>query len=196
MKPINPKKPHLIIMVGIPGAGKSFFAEHFAVTFKAPIISFDKIRQQLFDSPSFSKSEDEVIIKIVNYMFDEISKTDQTVIYDGQADQKNDRTAIAKKAYDSGYDPLFIWVQTEPTAAKLRATSSKNTLRLTINQFNSKLKEFNIPQSTENPIVISGKHTYNSQLKIVLKSLVAPTAAPKPITTNNSPNINRNVLIR
>lgn len=196
MKPVNPNKPHLIIMVGIPGAGKSFFAEHFAVTFKAPIVSFDKIRQELFNNPTFNKTEDEVIIKIANYMLDEIFKTDQTVIYEGQTDQRNDRTAIAKKARDSGYEPLFIWVQTEPTTAKLRATNSKNILRLTIDQFNSKIKQFSIPHSTENTIVISGKHTYNSQLKIVLKSLITPISSSETLTLNKSPNTNRNILIR
>ena len=36
---LSPESPHAVIMIGIPGAGKSTFAEHFADTFKALIVS-------------------------------------------------------------------------------------------------------------------------------------------------------------
>ena len=198
MKSLSLSKPHLIIMVGIPGSGKSFFAEHFADTFKAPIVSFHRFRQELFNSPTFSKNEEDIISQVANYMLDEIFKTGRTIVYEGRTNTRAERTLLAKKTREAGYEPLFVWVQTEPLTAKKRATKH-NTDRLAMNeaQYNTELKRFSIPHPTEKVIVISGKHTYASQLKIVLKRLVEPR-----IQTNEQINhvvrspISRNFLIR
>ncbi len=162
-------------MVGIPGSGKSFFAEHFANTFKAPIVSFDQLRQKLFKSPIFSKDEDIIISRVADYMLDEVLKTGRTVIYEGQTNLRTDRALIAKKARGADYEPLFVWVQTESVTAKKRATKPNSSkLFLSAEQFNASLKQFSAPHQTEKTIVISGKHPYTSQLKIVLKHLVEP----------------------
>lgn len=177
MKPIVSTKPHLIIMVGIPGSGKSFFAEHFATTFNAPIVSFDKLRQALFIPMALSDEEDIIINRVANYMLDEVLKTGRTVLYEGLTNLRNDRNLIAKKARDADYEPMFVWVQTELIDAKKRATKANGDKpALDDDRFKEKLKQFNSPHPSENPIVISGKHTYASQLKIVLKHLVEPRA--------------------
>lgn len=175
MKPLSLGLPHFIIMVGIPGSGKSFFAEHFAETFKAPIVSYDRLRKELFNSPTHSKIENSIISQVANYMLDEVLKTGRTVVFDGQSDLRNDRELFAKKSREAGYEPMFVWVQTEPIDAKKRALKSKpGKPGLAVEQFEMKLKQFSIPHNSEKTIVISGKHTYTTQLKIVLKNLIDP----------------------
>ncbi len=175
MKPAETIKPHLIIMVGIPSSGKSFFAEHFAETFKAPIVSYDIIRKEFFKKPAFSEDEDEMIRKVSNYILSEFLKTKKTVIFEGQTDLRAERFEIAKGARKAGYEPLFIWVQTETMTAKKRANrSSHEKPAISDDEFDTKLKKFNTPNKTEQFVVISGKHTYASQLKIVLKHLIQP----------------------
>jgi len=175
MKPSEPPKPHLIIMVGIPSSGKSFFAEHFADTFKAPIVSYDKLRKEIFLNPAFSQDENEIIRKVSDYVLSEVLKTKKTVIYEGQTCLRSERYDIAKKAHSAGYEPLLIWVQTETLAAQKRATKySLEKPALSIDEFKAKLKKFSPPNKNEKAIVISGKHTYASQLKIVLKHLIQP----------------------
>jgi len=197
MKSSDTIKPHLIIMVGIPRSGKSFFAEHFAETFKAPIISFDKLRKEIFTNPSFSKDEDEIISKVASHVLDEVLKTKRTIIYEGQTNLRNERATIAKKAHDAGYEPLFIWVQTETIAAQKRATkSSIEKPSLSDEEFNDKLKHFSAPHQNEKAIVISGKHTYASQLKIVLKHLIQPRVSDVETASPVRPPMNRNFLIR
>lgn len=173
MKSLNLGKPHLIVMVGIPGSGKSFFAENFSNTFKAPIISFGRLRKELFDKPTQNSKDEEIVKRVANYMLDESLKTSQTVIYDGPADLLSERDLITKKAKKMDYDPLFIWVQTELMTAKKRIIKPiDGKISLSPEQFDAKLKRFSAPNRTEKTIVISGKHTYASQLKIVLKNLV------------------------
>jgi predicted kinase len=175
MKPSETTKPHLIIMVGIPSSGKSFFADHFAETFKAPIVSYDIMRKEIFSNPTFSEDEDEIIRKVSNYVLSEFLKTKKTVIFEGETSLGKERFEIAKGARAAGYEPLFIWVQTETQTAQKRATkTSLEKPAITAEEFAAKLKRFNPPNKNEQFVVISGKHTYASQLKIVLKHLIQP----------------------
>ena len=197
MKSTDANKPHLIITVGIPGSGKSFFAEHFADIFKAPIISYDLLRRQIFSNPAFSDDEDSIIAKVANHVLDEVLKTKRTVIYEGKTNLRAGRLTIAKKAREAGYEPLFVWVQTESSAAKLRATkASVEKPAMDPSTFDLKIRQFTLPNQTERAIVISGKHTFASQLKIVLKHLIEPRVGTDSQSESSQPHANRNYLIR
>jgi predicted kinase len=184
MKPLRLSLPHVIVMVGIPGSGKSFFAEHFAETFSAPLVSSIAIRHMLVQTPSFSVSEQAAVKRISHHLLDELLKTNQTIVVDIPSDSRTDRMEITRKAKLASYQVLFVWVQTESAAARSRATktSKDRSFALTDEQYDSFVKHFTIPSGTEKPIVISGKHTYASQLKIVLSRLVlAKTSQEIPI---------------
>jgi len=175
MKPSNTQKPHLIITVGIPGAGKSTFAEHFSETFKAPMISFEQLRKKVFNMTEFNEEQNEIMNQLTESVLDEALKTGRTIVYDGPTSRRIERGNISKKARDAGYEPLFVWVQTETNTAQKRATKNNpKKQNLSTEQFDIKLKKFSAPHVNEKAIVISGKHTYPSQLKIVLKNLVQP----------------------
>jgi predicted kinase len=185
-------------MVGIPRSGKSFFAEQFAEMFKAPIISFDRLRRELFNEPTFGDEEDEIINRVADYMLEEVFKTGQTIIYEGMADTRNDRTVIAKKARDAGYEPLLIWTQTELATAKKRAIKPNNEqlFVLSADQFELKAKKFSTPHQIEKTVVISGKHTFVSQLKIVLKYLTKSRIPTGERPETKRPSISRDIPIR
>lgn len=172
MKPLNLTSPHLIIMVGIPGSGKSFFAEHFASTFNAPYISFEKTRDELFKEQTGDNSQQIIVSRANSLLLSELLKTGQTIIYEGLTDAASVRLELARIARSKNYQPLFVWVQTESLSAKERATKvTRGKLSMTIDQFDARLRHFTAPGSSEKAVVISGKHTYPSQLKIVLKRL-------------------------
>lgn len=201
MKSLSLNKPHLIIMVGIPGSGKSFFAEHFSSTFKAPFIDLNRLRNNLFSNPNFSEQEDQITKNVSDYMLEQILKTNQTVIYEGLTDRRAERVEIVRKAREAGYESLIIWVQTEPVTAKKRATTKSNDNQISSEMFNEKIKRFSPPHPSEKAVVISGKHTYTSQLKIALIRLASkkPAPRPQPVTAPSVPTrtpINRSILIR
>lgn len=167
-------------MVGIPGAGKSFFAEHFASTFDAPFVGYGRLREELFNEPSFSDDEDAIMRRVSDYLLDELFKTRQTFIYEGVMHARTDRQAIAQTARSHGYEPLFVWVQTESATARQRALkATKNKPALSSERFDTLIGRFTTPNEAEKAVVISGKHTYASQLKIVLQRLIGP----RPSTT-------------
>jgi hypothetical protein len=175
MKSLRLNKPHLIIMVGIPGAGKSFFAQHFAETFNAPLVSFECIHKKIFQASVLSKDETETVCKISDYILKELFKTRQTVIFDGVSHSRTARLELAKESKKNNYEPFLVWVQTEKTTARTRAVKySRGKSPMSSDLFEQQVKQFTPPSSNEKVIVISGMHTYASQLKIVLKKLAEP----------------------
>lgn len=172
MKALHLTKPHLLVVVGIPGSGKTFFASQFADALNIPFIHYSAI--QTVDGDGLSE---EATASFAGMMFNELVKTKQTVLIEGPGASRVERTALAGQARAFGYTPLFIWVQTEQSAARSRATrgvrgSSYQPISEDI--FDAETARFTPLNANEKAIVISGKHTFASQAKVVLKRLVEP----------------------
>ena len=195
MKSLSPSQPHAIIMVGIPGSGKSFFAEKFAETFNAPYISSGVI-QKLSQTTSASADA------LSHAFLKEVCKTKQSIVFDGSTETRTDRTKLAQIAKRAGYETLIVWVQTDPATAKNRSTrgTKENPNTTTVESFDRAVKRFTPPSALEKPIVISGKHTFATQAKIILKRLTEPRSSG--VTTSDiipkraQPRGKRTVFIR
>lgn len=185
MKPLTPTTPHVIIMVGIPGAGKTHFAEHFAKTFGAPYISTGAMSL-------IAKTDETVAAKLSLHLLDELLKTQRTIIYEGPTHTKSVRQALIKRIEKAGYKPLLVWVQTESVEAKRRATKRGGDYAPDV--YDHVVKQFQPPQSNEQPVVISGKHTYASQVKMVLRHLAGTREAESTVVTRT--RIGRNITVR
>lgn len=173
MKSLSLSQPHAIIMVGIPGSGKSFFAEKFASTFSVPYISGHDIAQLI------GSSDADVVSAIAGKQIDELLKTRHSVLIEGGLDTRVERTELVKKLTREGYRPLLVWVQTDPATAKARAIKPSKTQKnrlLTEREHDLLVRRFTSPHPKDSAIVISGKHTYATQVKIVLKRLSSPRA--------------------
>lgn len=171
MKSLSLTTPHMIIMVGIPGSGKSFFAHQFGTTFHAPVVSSDLIT-------ALTSTDTQSVAKLAYYQIDELLKTRQSIIVDGLAANRAERSELVKRAQSAGYEPLYIWIQTDVTTAKLRVTKDKSrpAAQHSNEAYDKLLKRFVEPSASERAIVLSGKHTYATQARIVLKKLSAPRA--------------------
>ena len=172
MKSLQLAKPHVIVVVGIPGAGKTFFAEQFSKTFSAPFLDFTTIRTLTGNQQSAEKAW--------HYILEQLFLTKQTIILETAATTITERRSLATLVRQKGYQILFVWVQTEPHTAQLRSTKGtpgQDTSQLiTKADFEKENKRFQPLTATEKYIVISGKHTYASQAKNVLKRLTEPRA--------------------
>ena len=188
MKPLTPASPHAIIMVGIPGSGKSTFAEHFAETFHAPIIN----ESRLAFEASLNASQTEIIS---NTLLKEVLKANRTFLFESANLTKAKRALLVRQITKAGYKPLIVWVQTESLEAKRRALKQLPTgSGLRSDEFDAIVSKFDAPQPKDSPIVISGKHTYATQLKVVLKHLAG--ARPAEPITPPSPRRQGNITVR
>lgn len=179
----------MIVMVGIPGSGKTFFAEKFASTFHAPWVCLEEIETL---SPGNGNA-------LSNYLLDELLKTQQSIVFDGSAETRTERVELARKAKDAGYETLYIWVQTDAATAEARALRAKRESGLTKEMHDKRLKRFTPLNTAEKPLVISGKHTYASQAKVVLKKLSTPRAeisSHRVPPVREEPPTRRNITVR
>ncbi len=184
MKSLNLARPQMLMIVGNPGAGKSFFARQFSETFDAPVVSLDRIRFELFANPTFSNDENDLVNRIAAYFIEELLKTKRSFLIDGGCNARADRARLVQLAKKSNYDAQIVWVQTDPATSRTRAlkrnpekrVDDKYSPSLSEQTFEALARRFTEP-TRENHVVISGKHTYSTQAKMVLRKMVAAREA-------------------
>jgi predicted kinase len=197
MKTLSQTTPHVLFMIGIPGAGKTYFARKFSHTFEAPFIEAEAFRRAIVDTPTYSREEDGQINKLVELSMAELLKTKRTFLCEANLESRAARQRFTRMAKESGYEPLMVWVQTEPSTAEQRATKpmrarDEKVPRSPISKerYDQLSRNFTPPNATEKSVVISGKHTYAVQAKVVLKRLARTLEVPlkkKPLTVPERP---------
>ena len=189
MKSLRLSQPHMIAVVGIPGSGKTFFAEKFAKTFHAPYVSDQKLVDLGVDDP-------DAIAGVTDYQINELLKTKQSIILEIPINTRVARAKLSKLAEKAGYQTLFVWVQTDPATAKSR--SLKANKNLSNEEYDQQLKHFKPLAQAEKPLVISGKHTYATQAKVVLTKISAPRteAIKREVEPTIREHSRRNITIR
>ena len=179
MDRVTLSNPMAIILVGLPGSGKSFFANQFASNLEAPIVSEDKIRWTLFAHHTYSDSENTVVKQVASMIITELLKTKQTFILDGGYDNRVLREKLIAQVKKAGFKVVTIVVQTDPSTAQQRS-KGRNSNRvgdrykqaLSESDFTNLAKKYQAPlQGDKTAVVISGRHTYPSQARIVLKKI-------------------------
>jgi predicted kinase len=204
MKSLNFARPQLLMIVGLPGAGKSFFARQFSEMFGTPTVSPDRIRYELFANPTYSTEENNLVNRMAMYLIDELLKTKRSFMVDGVCNSRADRQRLTQLAKKADYGSHVVWVQTDLATCRSRALKRNPEKRIE-DKYNPTLSEaifegltrrFTEP-TREAHVVISGKHTYNTQAKMVLRKLVAArevatdAAHQQAVQATQRPNSNR-----
>lgn len=220
MVKVVPTKTLFILLYGYPGSGKTFFARQLAENLQAAHISSERIRGELFESPRYDKEENDVVEQLMSYMAGEFLNAGLSVIYDINAMRVSQRRTLRDMARHSKAQPVLIWLQIDSEGAFTRLGNRDRRRsddkyagpadRATFDRIAGAMQN---PQN-EDYIVVSGKHTFDSQLSAFLKrmrelGLVAGTSdvnakVVKPGLVNLIPNpaagrvdlTRRNITIR
>lgn len=172
MKSLQLTKPYMLVVVGLPGSGKTFFAKQFSDTFNTPYINYGYYAHAISDKKTRSV--------MIEHIYSMLLKTRAAVVVEGHGSTANERRELTEMAAKNGYRTLFVWVQTEPATAEHRAVYAKSAT-MKQDAFDKAMKNFENLSAREPYMVISGKHTFSSQAKTVLKRLVSERpAAPNP----------------
>ena len=179
MKSLQLEKPHAIIAIGIQGSGKTFFAEKFSDTFNAPFIEQSKFVLAAKDASTGEA--------LMSGMITQLVKSGRSIVIELSNASRTERSDIAKTLRKAGYVPLFVWVQVDVDTAMNR---SQRAHGVTAEEYQSTLRRFAPPHSSEHPLVISGKHTFATQAKAVLKKLSVPrqTTPSRTVTEPRQPS--------
>lgn len=200
MKQLQLTPPLLLVTMGYPGAGKTYFARQFSEQYEIARISEDRIRSELFEQPQFNGDESDIISRIMLYMVEQIMHTKQTLICEGGFMQQRQRKELEKIAKTNGYRTLFVWVQTdiETSAARAatrdrRSADSRFSFPINRSTFNKIKDTLERPTEKEFAVVVSGKHAFKSQSMTVLKKIASmyTEAIAKNIPDRNDRTVSR-----
>lgn len=208
------------MLYGYPGSGKTFFARQLCEHLNAAHVQGDRIRFELFEEPRFDKQENDIVSHLMNYMTEEFLNAGISVVYDINADRLSERRALRDMARKAKAQPVLIWFQIDTESAfsrvvkrDRRKSDDKYAHPIDRSTFDSLIGRMQNPTQTEDYIVISGKHNFQTQRGAVLKKLydsglistdMATSKVVKPGLVNLVPtpvagrvdNSRRNIMIR
>lgn len=176
--PLQFNQPLVILMLGLPGAGKSYFARQFANQHKLGYISDDRIRFELYDDPQYSDQENALVLSIMDLMCEQLL-VGNSVVYDGNLYSRNMRKQRELLGKQSGASTLTVWVQTDLQTTYYRAThrdgrrpDDRYVPNISEPVFDKALRLLNRPDR-EDYVVISGKHSFAAQNRAVINKLAS-----------------------
>lgn len=176
--------PLLILTMGYPGSGKSFFARQFSEQYKLACLSEDRLRYELFEKPLFNRDEQDIISRVYEYGLEQLMSTGVSVVCDGSFSNAKERKRLGEFAHKNGYKTLLVWLQTDINTSYTRASrrdrrniDSKYAFALERNIFERLAGAVEKPAEKEQSVVISGKHAFRGQSLTVLRKITELYAA-------------------
>jgi predicted kinase len=170
-------RPTIIMLYGLPGSGKSFFARQAADMLSVPHVSSDRIRYELFEKPTYSKDEQAVIFNIMMIMLEQFTRSGLSAIMDVSLSRAADRKLVREFAKRSKVDTMLLWLQADADSCFARTKNRDHrksddmySADITRAQFDEVERGMQAP-ANEDAVVISAKHLFESQKNVFLRKL-------------------------
>lgn len=115
----------IIIVLGLPGSGKSYFAAKLAKKLQATYVSSDVIRNQLFTVKQYTKEEK---MKVYTEMIGAMKKAMQqkiNIILDATFHKKSIRNIFCEAAKELGQNIIFIEVRADENIIQERLSRKR-----------------------------------------------------------------------
>ena len=173
---ITPIKPFILMLYGFPGSGKTSFGRQMSEELGIVHLQEDKIRSDLFgdnvSAGAFKGSR-----KVLNYMAHDYLKGGISLVYDAGVVRASERRKVREIAHLTKATPILIWLQADPETTfdrtqnrDRRKADDKYAFEYDEDTYRNILAHMQNPEH-EDYIVVSGKHTFNSQRSAVIKKL-------------------------
>ncbi len=220
MNKLELTKPTMIMLYGFPGAGKTALARQLCDDMHAAHIQADRIRFELFEEPRYDSQENQIVEHLMQYMAEEFLAAGVSVIYDVNTARANQRRALRDMARKAKAHPVLIWLQIDLESALIRASKrdrrkadDRYAVLMDRAVFEETIGRMQNPTQIEDYVVVSGKHTYQTQRSAIFKRFydmgllsreLAASKMVKPELVNLIPNpmagrvdqSRRNIVIR
>ena len=153
-------QPRALLIFGAPCSGKTTFSEKFAAKFNLAFFDLDDL-----------KSKYNLSRKLILMLIEQLAKTGQTIIIEGGLATEKDREEIRQLFRLAGYKPYTIWIQTDVATIRSRLKMRHKSIIKAKEAYDNAINRLEAPSDMENPIILSGKHTFETQVKHILASL-------------------------
>lgn len=178
MSKIVPTKPILVLLYGMSGSGKTFFARQLTEQLQAAHLQADRIRSELFETPTFKKEENHIVASLMAYMTGEFLHSGVSVVFDMNVPRIAQRRALRNLATKHKAETVLVWFQVDPDTAfgrsarrDRRTTDDHYAQDMTPEIFRAQLAALQNPDITEKFVVVSGKHVFAMQKNAFFREL-------------------------
>ena len=110
----------LIIISGLPGAGKSYFSSKLAERLAAVILESDTLRKVLFSPPTYSLVESQRLFQAVHHLIERLLKKGITTILDATNLLERHRQSLYDIADRLGVGLVLVYVEAPPEVIRQR----------------------------------------------------------------------------
>ena len=179
-------KPKIIMFLGYPGSGKSYFARQLADKIHAVRMNGDSMRIALFKTVEAinehpdKKTLNDQTFSAIDYAVSQILKVGHTVVYDAHHNKRSIREDLEKLATEYDAVPVVVWVKTPHEVALKRgqtreasADSRNMTEEQMIASMNRHMANFDEPAENEHVITIDGTAPFDKQFASYTEQVAA-----------------------
>lgn len=106
---LRPGNAAVILLIGPPGSGKSYFAVRLARRLAANLVQSDAIRKRLFPEPTYSSEEARVVFSEAHRQLEECLRAGGTAIFDATNLQETHRRPVYALAEKAGATLHLLW---------------------------------------------------------------------------------------
>jgi gluconate kinase len=153
-------KPRALLIFGAPCSGKTTFSERFAHKFELAYFNLDEL-----------KTQNRLTRKNILLMVDVLARTKKDLILEGGIDTEKERTEVRNILRAAGYEPTLVWIQTDLATIRLRMKMRHRSISMARKAYDAAVANLEAPTDVEKPIILSGKHTFDTQTKHILSGL-------------------------
>lgn len=153
-------KPRALLIFGAPCSGKTTFGEKFAQRFDLAYFDFDEI-----------KEKHRLTRKMILLIVELLTRTGKNLVLEGGLATEKERAELRNVLRASGYEPTLIWLQTDMATIRLRMKSRYKSVSAAREAYDVAVSILEAPTEIEKPLILSGKHTFETQARHVLAGL-------------------------
>ena len=156
----NKVQPRAILVFGAPGSGKSTFSEKFANKFHSAFFDLGQV-----------EAENDLDREMTLFLLEQLAHTKVTLVIEGILDTEKERTEVRNVLRRAGYNPSLVWIQTDVSTIRQRLKLKNRSAAKAKKEYETRISRMEAPSEIEAPIVLSGSHTFETQLRHVLTQL-------------------------
>jgi predicted kinase len=160
----------VVIVMGLPGSGKSYFASKLAGRLGGEYISSDEVRMKRLSERTYSEEEKEMVYRVMGRMMSEALSLKKPVVLDATFYRDSLRNYFEEKAAGFGEKIIFIEV-TAPEHLIEERLQKPRTMSEADHPVYLKLKATYEPLKREHLTLVSSNHNISEMLSEALAYL-------------------------
>lgn len=169
---LNPFDMNVIVVFGLPGSGKSYFAERLAKALNAVYLSSDQVRAELDTRHDYSFLGKMKVYDRMLELAEQWLKIKDTVVLDGTFYRRSIREKIQNRLRELGEHLLFLEIKAEKSLIANRLSRKRAYSEANYEVF-EKLEKQAERMSEPHFVIHSNDHNIDDMMRIGLKYINA-----------------------